>query len=201
MLNDKEAAKYVSGVAFHWYENQNANWNDLDQLQQQFPKTFILATEACEEWKGQSQHVKLGSWATFNRYAIDIIRDLNHFTAGWTDWNIAVDTRGGPNWAGNFVDAPIIVNETGHEYYKQPIYYAMGHFSKFLVPDSVRIHHDAKGDFNNVELTTFKRPDGGIVVIILNSNNHPISMLVNDSQNGYVYVNVKAQSMQNLVWY
>ncbi len=67
------------------------------------------------------------------------MQDLNHYTSGWTDWNLALNLEGGPNWVNNFVDAPIIVNKTSHEYYKQPFFYALGHFSKFLIPDSVRI--------------------------------------------------------------
>lgn len=47
---------------------------------------------------------------------------------GWTDWNIALNMEGGPNWVNNFVDSPIIVNEKKDEFYKQPMFYAMGHF-------------------------------------------------------------------------
>ena len=46
------------------------------------------------------------------------------------DWNLALDMGGGPNWAGNFVDSPIIVNEEADEFYKQPMYYALGHVSR-----------------------------------------------------------------------
>ena len=34
----------------------------------------------------------------------------------------------GPNWANNFVDAPIIVNRDTDEFYKQPMYYSLAHF-------------------------------------------------------------------------
>lgn len=34
--------------------------------------------------------------------------------------------QGGFTWAGNYVDAPIVVD--GEEFYKQPMYYAMAHF-------------------------------------------------------------------------
>lgn len=47
---------------------------------------------------------------------------------GWTDWNLCLDVNGGPNWVENFVDSPIIVNATLDEFYKQPMFYAMGHF-------------------------------------------------------------------------
>ena len=46
---------------------------------------------------------------------------------------------GGPNWANNFVDAPIIVNAAQDEFYKNPMYYAMAHFSKFVTEGSVRV--------------------------------------------------------------
>ena len=58
--------------------------------------------------------------------------DNGKIVLGWTDWNIALDMQGGPNWAGNFVDAPIIVNEAEGEFYKQPMYYALGHISRYL---------------------------------------------------------------------
>jgi glucosylceramidase len=41
---------------------------------------------------------------------------------------MALDLKGGPNWSNNFVDGPILVNETSDEFYKQPIFYTMGHF-------------------------------------------------------------------------
>jgi len=56
------------------------------------------------------------------------LQDLNHWVTGWTDWNIALNLDGGPNWVNNFVDSPIIVNSETDEFYKQPMFYAMGHF-------------------------------------------------------------------------
>ncbi|CAG2182964.1 unnamed protein product, partial [Oppiella nova] len=115
ILTDKEAAKYVSGVAFHWYENSVENIPNLDKSHEVDPSKFILNTEACEEWRGHDKHVYLGSWDAFERYANDILVDLNHWTSGWVDWNIVLDEQGGPNWVGNFVDAPIIVNAKSQE--------------------------------------------------------------------------------------
>ena len=70
----------------------------------------------------------MGDWFTAENYASDIISDLNHHFIGWTDWNLCLDEKGGPNWANNFVDSPIIVNRKAQEFYKQPMFYAMGHF-------------------------------------------------------------------------
>ncbi len=83
------------------------------------------------------------------------------------DWNLALDEKGGPNWAGNFVDSPIIINKTANEFYKQPMYYALGHFSKYIPENSVRISINLVGDSKLVG-TAFLRPDGMRTVVILN---------------------------------
>lgn len=52
---------------------------------------------------------------------------------------MALDEMGGPNLNSFPCDAAIIVNSTNDEFYKQPLFYVMGHFSKFVHPDSVII--------------------------------------------------------------
>lgn len=54
------------------------------------------------------------------------------------DWNLALDTNGGPSMTYD-IDAAVIINKTGAEFYKQPIFYAMGHFSKFVPPGAKRV--------------------------------------------------------------
>lgn len=53
-------------------------------------------------------------------------------------WNMFLNPDGGPNLQMS-QEAPIIINATSDEFYKQPFYYGLGHFSKFMYPDSVRI--------------------------------------------------------------
>lgn len=84
--------------------------------------------------------VILGSWARGELYAKNIIETLSHWTSAWIDWNIALNLIGGPTYVNNFVDSPIIVNSTADEFYKQPMFYALGHFSKFVHYDSFTSH-------------------------------------------------------------
>jgi glucosylceramidase len=37
-------------------------------------------------------------WKRAENYARDIMGDLNNWVAGWTDWNLVLDLKGGPNW-------------------------------------------------------------------------------------------------------
>jgi glucosylceramidase len=49
------------------------------------------------------------------------------------DWNLALNESGGPSWVPTVgTDAPIIVNASGGEFYKQPMYYILGHFRLFF---------------------------------------------------------------------
>lgn len=89
--------------------------------------------------------------------------------SGWTDWNMALNLEGGPNWVNNTVDSPIIVNSTAAEFYKQPMYYALAHFSKFIPPDSVRIHVEIFSSDCNIQSVGFLRPDNAIALIIYNA--------------------------------
>jgi glucosylceramidase len=129
------------------------------------------------------------------------LQDLNHYTSGWTDWNLALNLEGGPNWVNNLVDAPIIVNKTSLEYYKQPFFYALGHFSKFLIPDSVRIQVTANDELGSFETTAFVRPDNATVVIALNMNAEAVELTIDDTVEGKIKHIIKAHSMQSYIWY
>lgn len=73
IFKDSDANQYVSGIAFHWYENTDENIVNLDKAHASDPSKFILGTEACEEWRGKDKKVHLGNWQLFERYANDII--------------------------------------------------------------------------------------------------------------------------------
>jgi len=69
-----------------------------------------------------------------HRYARNIIVSLDHWVDGWIDWNIVLDHNGGPNHAGNFCGAPIMINTETTEVYYTPIYYVLAQFSKTIRP-------------------------------------------------------------------
>jgi len=102
-----------------------------------------------------------------NWFKFTFVQDLNHWVTGWIDWNLALNPQGGPNWAKNFVDAAIIVNTTANEFYKQPTFYALGHFAKFLPEGSIRIGVEPQ-EKNGVSAIAFQTPDSAVVIILYN---------------------------------
>uniref|UniRef100_A0A915D9Z5 Glucosylceramidase n=1 Tax=Ditylenchus dipsaci TaxID=166011 RepID=A0A915D9Z5_9BILA len=173
LYGDPEKANYIDGLAVQWY-----NHSDFDVLSEAHdirPDKFIFATEACTGYLAHERGPILGDWHRGAMYAHDIMNNLKNWVVGWTDWNLCLDTQGGPNWVGNYVDSPIIVNASGDEFYKQPMFYAMAHFSKFIPRDSVHISSTlsfvSDPDVGNViDHIAFETPEGEHVLVLTNLN-------------------------------
>ncbi|CAH1798081.1 unnamed protein product [Owenia fusiformis] len=201
ILQFPEAAKYVSGVGVHWYTDFIVPIIGVDKTHESFPDKFILSTEACEgSLPFESRSPQLGSWDRGESYAHSIIEDLNHWIVGWTDWNIALDLQGGPNWVKNFVDSPIIVNAAKDEFYKQPMYYVLGHFSKFLPNGSKRIA--VKGNKSTkLETVGFMLADSSIVMVVSNREDDAIGYHIYDPTIGYINLVAEPHSIQTIIWW
>merc|ERR1712136_469602 len=81
MGSTAEAAKYVKGIAVHWYGNAYTPASLLTKTHEMFPDRFILATEACSgSMPWETEKVILGSWERLEDYAKDISEDLNNWS-------------------------------------------------------------------------------------------------------------------------
>lgn len=167
ILSDPETAKFVWGVGFHWYSGDQ--FENLDKVHNAFPDKHLLFTEGCQEGG-----VHLGSWKLGERYAHDIIGDLNNWTVGWVDWNMVLDENGGPNHVGNYCDAPIIADSKQNKLIYQSSYYYLGHFSKFIRPGAVCIDSTLKNC--PLEATAFKNTDGRIAAVIFNRTDQAVPL-------------------------
>lgn len=98
-------------------------------------------------------------------------------------------------------DGSISVNQSANEYYKQPLFYSMGHFSKFLLPDSDRLDFAVDPKVANIETTVFVRPDNSTVLIALNTNDEPVLLSVVDQLNGNFTDLINARSLQSYIWF
>jgi len=197
--------RWIKGLAVHWFYYGNVGPYDVyDNVHNKFPDKFILATEACNRDEDNTDsRPGLGKWMLAEDYAHDILSDLLHWVGGWTDWNLALDTNGGPNWANNFFSAPIIVNPEAGEYYKNIQFYALAHFSKFLPPGTRRIQTTSSlEEVGNLQVGAFERPDdGGIVVIVVNSRDEDQFFKLTEAGYGDLKVRVEARSFNTWLYY
>ncbi|RCN50079.1 O-Glycosyl hydrolase family 30 [Ancylostoma caninum] len=141
IFGDSEASRYADGIGVQWYSDSAFSTATLGTIHKNHPKKFILGTEAGFSFDKD----KIGCWDRAEQYAYDIISDMNKFVTGWVDLNLFVDTAGGPNRAGLNSDAAIIVDSSKDLIYKQPMFYIMAHFSKFVRPGAHRVQMQMPG--------------------------------------------------------
>jgi glucosylceramidase len=113
----------------------------------------------------------------------------------------ALDMEAGPRWnekQGYF--GPVLIDAKKGEAYKQPTFYTIGHFSKFIPPNSVRIGHKVDKKVDGLSVLTVRRPDNATVVVALNANNNEIELNINDSKT-YLTHKISPHSVQSYIWW
>ncbi|KAM5129519.1 lysosomal acid glucosylceramidase isoform 2-T2 [Mantella aurantiaca] len=200
ILSDLDSARYVHGVALHWYLDGFIPADvTLGRTHDLYPEYFLFASEACAGAMPWNKGVHLGSWETGNQYSRSIIEDLSFHVTGWTDWNLALDLGGGPTWVENYVDSPVIVDLDKDIFYKQPSFYHMAHFSKFIPAGAQRVGLDASHK-TQLESVAFLCPDGSTVVVILNRSSEEVKLGIWDPVLGMMESVSPGNSIQTYVW-
>jgi glucosylceramidase len=136
-------------------------------------------------------------WPNAERYGNSMINDFNSGVVGWTDWNILLDERGGPNHVQNFCFAPIHADTKTGELTFTPTYYYIGHFSKFIKPGAFRI--STTSSRSSLESTSFKNKDGKIVTVVMNKTNDNIGykLIVGSNE---TFLTIRPHAMQTLIY-
>ena len=172
LLNDPEAAKYVWGIGFHWYETWTGSkmqFENLKRVAETFPDKNLIFTEGCVE---KFSFDRIYDWSLGERYGYSMINDFNSGTVAWTDWNILLDEKGGPNHVGNFCFAPIHADKRDGKLHYTNSYYYIGHFSKFIRPGAKRVISSSNRDV--LQTTAFKNEDGKTAVVVMNTGDKKI---------------------------
>lgn len=196
ILSDPDAAKYVWGIGFHWYEDWTGGgklFDNVRRVNEAFPKTNLIFTEGCAE---SFDLKKINDWKWGETYGRSLINDFNNGTVGWTDWNVLLDEKGGPNHVGNFCFAPVHADtKTGELTYLNSYYY-IGHFSKFIRPGAKRIISSTSR--GQLLTTAFKNVDGSIIVVVMNQSNETIPYHMGIGNKAVAYSS-QPHSIQTLV--
>jgi len=185
-----DTANMISGIAFHWYSGDH--FDAVRLVKEQFPNKHLTFSEGCIEYS----RFDTNQIRNAQMYGHDMI---GNFAAGmdtFIDWNICLDEQGGPNYVGNYCEAPIIC-DTGNKTlsYKLSFYY-ISHFSKYIQPKAKRIATTVYTDV--IEQVAFLNPDGSIVVVIQNRSaiDKNVSLRMADK---LIDVELPAESISSIV--
>ncbi|QTD38480.1 glycoside hydrolase family 30 protein [Polaribacter batillariae] len=219
-FKNEQTSKYFDGTAIHWYASTFEIFSEeLQYAHQKAPNKYLIQSEACvdaevpvwqdDAWYWKKEATDWGyTWASekdkhlhpkyapVNRYARDIIGCLNNYVDGWVDWNMVLDTKGGPNWFKNWCIAPVIVDPEKDEVYFTPLYYTMAHFSKYIRPEAKVI--GLENSDKELQVTAAKNKDGSIAVVVFNEGQTKknFKLQLNDKE---IVININAQALQTIM--
>jgi glucosylceramidase len=173
ILADPDAARYVWGFGFHWYEPWSGGammFDNVRLVRETFPDKKLLFTEGtADSFKAEDVH----AWRLGELYGRSMINDFNDGAVGWADWNVLLDEQGGPNHVGNYCFAPVHANTKTGELIFTNSYHYIGHFSKFVRPGARRI---ASSPSRSVLLSAaFVNADGRIAAVVMNPTDKPVT--------------------------
>jgi len=196
LYGDPETAQYVWGIAYHWYgdcrfeswppraevpfqDRQRdgaqifelracAGFENVRRVAELMPEKRLLFTEGCQELGGRPLSAVSGDWKQGERYAMNVIADLNAGCEGWIDWNLCLDETGGPNHVGNQCMAPVIGDTVNDRVIYQPSFWYLGHFSRYIRPGARRLLCSSSRDA--LETTAFVNPDGSLAAVVMNQS-------------------------------
>jgi len=220
MYQSEASSNYFDGTAIHWYASTYEVYaKELLYAHNKAPSKYLIQTEACidsqipvwkdDAWYWRKEATDWGfdwaqekdkhlhpKYAPVNRYARDMIGCLNNWVDGWVDWNMVLDTQGGPNWFKNWCIAPVIVDPKKDEVYFTPLYYTMAHFSKYIRPDATVI--GLENSDIELKVTAAENTDGSIAVVVFNEGttqkNFKLSLGENEST-----ITISAQAIQTIL--
>ena len=214
---------YVDGVAFHWYGKNLDNYEYLGDLATSHPELKLLATEATL----RDPRTQKDTWAQGQMYGIDIIGDLNNGAEGWIEWNVLLDSTGGPTCIGPTVttacvpqighcDAPLLYDVAKKALVYRDTYHIMGHFSRYIRRNARVVKtsiHEPAGDqmpsttsASPLQVVAVAQPDSdsgrpALVIVVLNPSANNVSVAYKlDLGDGHVAaLSAPPRSIQTIV--
>lgn len=188
-----KALRFIDAIAIQNYRNKFYLSSVLDLTSSTFPGKPILNTEI------SFTDTTLGSWNNAEALALDIIDNLRHGSIGYVVNNLVLNSGGGPSINQQQQDAPIRVNDDSTEFYKQPSYYVLAHFSKYITPGSVRLDtYTYTGRY--VDIVAYLTPNDKIVVIMYNRFEQTVPVVLTDLYQGTLELQLKPKSINTLIY-
>jgi len=145
-------------------------FDNVRLVRETFPEKHLLFTEGCVDVFDAG---RLHDWSLGERYGVSMIRDLNNGTVGWTDWNVLLDEKGGPNHVQNYCFAPVHADTRTGEITYTNSYHYIGHFSKFIRPGARRTA--CSSSRSSLLSTAFTNANGTTSVIVMNKGEKPVN--------------------------
>lgn len=193
IFNDKEAAEYFEGSAWHAY---GGSYTALAKVHQAAPDKSIYFTEQ-----------SIGTWCpdfgdNLMWHMSDVcLGTINNYCRAVILWNFMLDDKRGPNRPGGCTTCYGFVDCDGTYSYSSLNYrshwYAIGHMSKVVKRGASRIRSSVSS--SDAVCSAFENPDGTLSLVLLNSGSTAQQFIVR-SDLGDFTLDAPARSVISVIW-
>lgn len=160
----EKSQEQIFGFGFHWYSG--THFDSVRMTKESYPNKALILTEFCKGDGCTDYEVTVNDTVDFIE---EIIGDLNNGTSAICDWNMVLDTNGGPCHNRAFgCKSGIVADLKSNEILCTPLYNAMSHFSRFIKRDAKIIGTSSYS--SDILMTAAENPDGEIATVILNKS-------------------------------
>ena len=191
VLGDADASRYIDGVAWHCYEGNPFNQGRVHRA---FPQKDAYITECSGgDWASALK----GELIWFSRDLL--VTGIRQWARGVIYWNLVLDENHGPHFGGcELCKGVVTIDSKTGAVSRNDEYYALAHFSRFVLPGAVRVNSTAtdKG-LDNVAFRNAS--DGSIVLVMVNSNTEARAVSVAEGQTRFDYT-MPPRSVATFVW-
>ena len=191
VLANPDAARYIGGIAWHCYRGSPYAQS---QVHRAYPRKDTYITECSG---GDWESSKNGELLWFTRDLL--LAGVRQWARGVVYWNLALDEQHGPHFGGcDACKGVVTIDSRTGEVSRNDEYYAFAHFSRFVLPDAVRVGSSASD--KGIDNVAFRNAAGGSVVLVMvNSNADARRVSVMQDQASFQYT-LPPQSVATFVW-
>jgi glucosylceramidase len=169
---------------FAWWQNDGWYWERE-------------ATDWGWDW-AENREEDHPRYAPAFRYARDLVVGMAHWLAGWIDWNIVLDKRGGPNHVDNWCLAPVMVDGETDAVYYAPTFHILRQVSRNSRPGGVVLQATIDGGPEGLHAAAIRNPDGSIAVHVFDEGEADVPYVLEVGDATYA-ITSPAASLQTVV--
>jgi glucosylceramidase len=197
VLADPDAARYIDGVAWHCY---GGSQHEQGRVHRAHPDKDAYITECTGgDWPLSVN----GELLWFSRNLL--VTGIRQWARGVVYWNLALDENHGPHFGGcSRCKGVITIDSDTGEVTRNDEYYALAHFSRFVLPGDVRIQSTDtdtdSGPNKGIANVAFQSAsDGSITLVMVNLNKEAHTVSVAEGRFRFEY-SMPAESVATIVW-
>lgn len=227
IFNSQDVKPNSAGIAYvSGDETLVTPYDSLNYFSKKHSSKYLLTLRG-----SKTSDIKLGNWQHAEDYATDMVKNLQFGSVGWIDFNLALNLQGGPvvseKYKGKMIDrehspsfsysilinlifsniyssanAAVMVDTKQRVYYRNPMFYAIGHLSRYVKPGSIRVKvmFYSSAHMYASQYIAFITPENYLVVFVSNNNIGPMPINIGIDTRTKVEVLLDTKSFNTFIF-